>query len=400
MQRYKILWADDEIELLKPHILFLSKKGYDITPVNSGSDAIEQCESENFDIIFLDENMPGMTGLETLAKVKSIKPNIPVIMITKSEEEHIMEEAIGQKIADYLIKPINPSQILMAVKKILDTSRIVTEKTNSSYQQDFRNISMAFFNDMSYQDWIEVYQKLVYWDLEINQTESKSMVDVLEMQQAEANVGFCKFIKNNYESWLHDPESERPVLSYDLMRRKVFPHIEKDSPLFVLIIDNLRMDQWKTVEPIVAQYFTIEEETPYFSILPTTTAFARNAIFAGLMPSEIQRRHPQYWVGDEDEGGKNTFEAELLEEQLKRARLDIKHSYHKVIHTVQGKAVLENLHSLMNNSLNVIVYNFVDMLSHARTDTAMIRELAHDEPAYRSLTLSWFQHSQIGRAHV
>lgn len=395
MQRYTILWADDEIDLLKPHILFLSKKGYDITPVNSGADAVELCEKQHFDVIFLDENMPGMTGLETLSQIKSMKPNIPVVMITKSEEEYIMEEAIGKKIADYLIKPINPSQILLSVKKILDKNRIVTERTNSSYQQDFRNISMAFFNDMSYKDWIDIYHKLVYWDLEINETENKSMADVLEMQQTEANVNFSKFIRENYESWLHDPESDRPVLSYDLMRRKVLPHLENEGPVFMLIIDNLRIDQWKTIEPIVAQYFTIEEESPYYSILPTTTSFARNSIFAGLMPAEIHRRHPQYWTGDDEDGGKNNFEEELLGLQLERARLNIKYSYHKVIKASHGKNVLDNLHSLMNNKLNVIVYNFVDMLSHARTDTAMIRELAHDEAAYRSLTRSWFLHSPL-----
>ncbi len=395
MQRYSILWADDEIDLLKPHILFLSKKGYDITPVNNGADAIEYCEKESYDLVFLDENMPGMTGLETLAELKNIRPNTPVIMITKSEEEHIMEEAIGQKIADYLIKPINPSQILLSIKKLLDKNRLVTERTNTSYQQDFRNISMAFFNDLSHEDWVEIYRKLVYWDLEINETENRSMADVLEMQRSEANVNFAKFIKDNYESWLRDPESNRPVLSHELMRKKVVPLLEEDGPVFVLLIDNLRIDQWKTIEPIIAQYFTVEEDSTYYSILPTTTGFARNAIFAGLMPSEIQRRYPKLWVGDDEEGGKNNQEEILLKHQLDRLKLDIRYSYHKVIHANQGKQVHEQLHTLFNNKLNILVYNFVDMLSHARTDTAMIRELAHDEPAYRSITKSWLQHSPL-----
>jgi CheY-like chemotaxis protein len=393
--RYNILWADDEIDLLKPHILFLSKKGCDITPVNSGADALEQCEAQAFDIIFLDENMPGMSGLETLAQIKAIRPNTPVVMITKSEEEHIMEEAIGQKIDDYLIKPINPSQILLSVKKILDKSRIVTERTNSSYQQDFRNISMAFFNEMSHQDWVDIYKKLVYWDLEISQTENRSMAEVLETQRVEANVNFSKFIRDHYEDWLNDPAVDRPVLSHELMRKKVFPMLDGEGPVFVLLIDNLRLDQWEVLEPLVAQYFSVEEDTPYYSILPTTTAFARNAIFAGLMPAEIQRRYPKMWVGDDEEGSKNGFEDELLGEQLKRLRLAVKYSYHKVIHANQGRQVFDQLSQLMNNKLNVIVYNFVDMLSHARTDTAMIRELAHDEAAYRSLTKSWFQHSPL-----
>lgn len=394
-QRYSILWADDEIELLKPHILFLKNKGYDITPVNSGADALDQCKDDNFDVIFLDENMPGMTGLETLSQIKTIQPNVPVVMITKSEEEHIMEEAIGQKIADYLIKPINPSQILLSVKKILDQKRIVTEKTNHSYQQDFRNISMAFSDDLNFKDWIDIYKKLVYWDLEINQTENKSMAEVLEMQQTEANVNFTKFIKEHYEGWLNDAEVERPVLSHELMRKKVFPELEDEGPVFFILIDNLRLDQWEVLEPAIAEYFTVEKESQYYSILPTTTAFARNAIFSGLMPSEIQRRHPKLWVGDDEEGGKNNHEAALLQKQLDRHSMDIKTSYHKVIHANQGRDVYDNIHNLMQNKLNVIVFNFVDMLSHARTDTQMIRELAHDEAAYRSLTLSWFNHSPL-----
>ena len=378
MQEYTILWADDEIELLKPHILFLSKKGYDITPVNNGADAIEKCGQQNFDVIFLDENMPGMTGLETLTELKSMRPNTPVVMITKSEEEHIMEEAIGQKIADYLIKPIHPSQVLLSVKKLLDKNRLVTERTNSSYQQDFRNISMAFFNDLSHKDWVDIYRKLVYWDLEINETENRSMAEVLDMQRSEANVNFAKFIKDNYESWLHDPELDRPVLSQDLFRKRIIPALEEDeeNPLFVLLIDNLRLDQWKVIEPIIAQYFSVEEDDTYFSILPTTTGYARNAIFSGLMP-------------------KNNNEEELLGQQLKRLQKDVRYSYHKIIHANQGRQVQDQLHNLFSNKLNVLVYNFVDMLSHARTDTAMIRELAHDEAAYRSITKSWLLHSPL-----
>ncbi len=332
--RPTILWADDEIDLLKPHILFLTNKGYDITPVNSGADALEKCEETDFDVIFLDENMPGMTGLETLSQIKNIHPNVPVVMITKSEEEFIMEEAIGQRIADYLIKPINPSQILLSVKKILDQKRLVTEKTNHSYQQDFRNISMAFSDDLSHQDWVDVYRKLAYWEVEINETEGKSMSEVLDMQQTEANVEFAKFIKSNYESWLNDPKVDKPVLSHQLMKKKVFPHLEEADTTFFILIDNLRLDQWRILSPIISEYFTVEEDSPYYSILPTTTAFARNAIFSGMMPSEIERRFPNLWVGDDEEGGKNNSEQELLEKQFKSNGFDDgKMSYHKIIHS-------------------------------------------------------------------
>jgi CheY-like chemotaxis protein len=396
MQKQLILWADDEIDLLKPHILFLSNKGYEVTPVNSGADALDKVQEENFDIIFLDENMPGMTGLETLAQIKALKPNIPVVMITKSEEESIMEEAIGAKIADYLIKPINPNQILLSVKKILDNKRIITEKTNQNYQQDFRNLTMAFNDWIDHNEWIEIYKKLVFWELEIENTENKDMVQVLEMQKSDANTNFVKFIAENYEDWLNDPDIERPLLSNQLMKKKVFPLLEDKIPVFFILIDNLRYDQWKIIEPIIAQYYTVEEESAYYSILPTTTAYARNTIFSGMMPMDMAKYHSDIWIQEDDEEGKNLHEEEFLKRQLKRCGLqDIKHSYHKIITQTQGKNLVDVFDNLLNNQLNALVFNFVDMLSHARTDVNMIRELMPDDSAYRSLTKSWFLHSPL-----
>ncbi|TAH28002.1 MAG: PglZ domain-containing protein [Cytophagales bacterium] len=395
MQRHKILWADDEIDLLKPHILFLTSKGYDITPVNSGADAIEQCEVANYDIVFLDENMPGMTGLETLAQIKTQKPNLPVVMITKSEEEHIMEQAIGSQIADYLIKPLNPNQILLSVKKILENKRLVSEKTTLNYQQEFRNLSMAYNDRLDHEQWADIYKKLIYWELALDNSENKDMREMLESQKAEANKYFCDFIMDSYEHWIKDPKAEKPLLSNQLMLKKVFPLLANPEPVFFILIDNLRYDQWKIIEPMISEYFTVEEESTYYSILPTTTEFARNSIFSGLMPSDMQKNHPDLWVDDDEETGRNLNEDKFLEHQLKRNRLDAKMSYHKIIHTNQGKTLLDNITNLMSNKLNVIVYNFVDMLSHARTDIAMIRELAPDEPAYRSITKSWFLHSPL-----
>ncbi len=391
MQRYSILWADDEIDLLKPHILFLTKKGYDITPVNSGADALDQIKETPFDLIFLDENMPGMTGLETLEQIKATQPHIPVVMITKSEEEYIMEEAIGAKIADYLIKPLNPNQILLSAKKILQRQTLVTEKTNRNYQQEFRAISMAFSEEMDFQEWAEVYKKLVYWELEIEDTIEQSMEEVIEMQKDEANANFSKFIAENYESWLND-DVPAPVLSHDLMYEKVFPHLQADQPLFFILMDNLRFDQWRILAPTINNLFNVVEESTYYSILPTTTAYARNAIFSGLTPKEMQEYHPEYW-GDELEGSKNNHEEDFLRVQLEEYELPIRFSYNKIIHANQGKNLVDNFQNLLHNQLNAIVYNFVDMLSHARTDMNMIRELAPDEGAYRSLTKSWFSHS-------
>ncbi|MFN3405735.1 MAG: PglZ domain-containing protein [Cytophagaceae bacterium] len=394
MQRYNILWADDEIDLLKPHIIFLNNKGYDVTPVNSGADALEKCNEEQFDIVFLDENMPGMTGLETLNQIKQTKPNLPIIMITKSEEEHIMEEAIGSKIADYLIKPLNPNQILLSIKKILDNKRIISEKTNISYQQDFRNLSMAYNDRIDHNEWAEIYKKLVYWELEIDNTENKSMKEIIDMQKSEANKNFSKFIIENYEDWLNDPNVEKPMLSHQLLKKKVFP-LAKEEPVFFILIDNLRYDQWRVLEPSISSMFNVQEESSYYSILPTTTSYARNSIFAGMLPSEIEKKYPELWIHDDEEEGKNNHEEELLKSQLKRNNLDFKFSYHKITNIAHGKNLVDNLNNLMGNKLNVIVYNFVDMLSHARTDMAMIRELAPDESAYRSLTNSWFQHSPL-----
>lgn len=395
MQRYSILWADDEIDLLKPHILFLEQRGYDITPVNNGTDAVELCEQRHFDAVFLDENMPGLSGLEALTQIKNNKPNLPVVMITKNEEEQIMEEAIGSKIADYLIKPINPSQILLSVKKIFDNKRLIIEKTNLNYQQEFRKISMAFMENMNHEEWAEIYKKLVHWELQLDQTDNQGMAEVLDNQKTEANSNFAKFIIKNYDSWLNDVKAEKPLLSHQLMKRKVFTELKAGTPVFMLLIDNLRFDQWKILEPVISEYFSVDKEETYYSILPTTTAYARNAIFSGMMPSEMAKLQPDLWVGEDEEEGKNNFEDEFLAKQIKKNNLNIKFSYHKIKNLEAGKDLAESIHNLFQNDLNVIVYNFVDMLSHARTDMAMVRELAPDESAYRSITKSWFLHSPM-----
>lgn len=395
MQRYKILWADDEIELLKPHILFLEQKGYDVSSVNNGIDAIEKCNEENFDVVFLDENMPGLTGLEALAQIKAAKPALPVVMITKSEEEYIMEEAIGSKISDYLIKPLNPNQILLSVKKILDNKRLVSERTNQSYQQEFQKISLAVNEEMDHEEWADIYKKLIFWEQEIEQTENKSMRDVIDMQKVDANANFSRFISENYYDWLNEPNVERPLMSHQLMRKKVFPLLKESEPLFFIVIDNLRYDQWKVLQPLISDLFVVNEESSYYSILPTTTAYARNAIFSGLLPKDIARLHPDLWVGEDQEEGKNLKEAELLERQIDKAKLNVKYSYHKIVNQNQGKQLMDNAHNLLQNNLNAVVFNFVDMLSHARTDMEMIRQLAPDEAAYLSLTKSWFEHSSL-----
>ncbi|WP_396211983.1 PglZ domain-containing protein [Flavobacterium sp.] len=408
MDKIKILWVDDEIEMLKPHIVFLEKKNYDVTTCNNGLDALTLFEETNFDIVFLDENMPGMSGLETLSEMKEKKSSVPMIMITKSEEEYIMEEAIGSKIADYLIKPVNPNQILLSLKKNLDHSRLISEKTTLDYQKEFRKIAMEMAMVNSYEEWIDCYKKLIFWELELENIEDQSMIEILESQKVEANSQFGKFIERNYEDWFATqappvrqngsgaPKADKPVLSHTLFRELVVPEIaKKDKPILFVVIDNLRYDQWKTLENVVSNHYKLEKEVPYYAILPTATQYARNAIFSGLTPLEMEKQFPQYWKNDVEDGGKNLYEAEFLTAHLKRLGLNIKQDYFKITNLASGKKLAENFKGLKNNNLVTVVYNFVDMLSHAKTEMDVVKELASDDKAYRSLTASWFKNSPL-----
>jgi len=397
MTKIRILWADDEIALLKPHILFLEAKNYEVTPATSGDEALDLIHENRYDLVFLDENMPGLSGLETLNKIKTMSPSLPVIMITKSEEESIMEDAIGAKISDYLIKPVNPNQILLTIKKHLDTARLVSEKTNIGYQQDFRNIGMSLHNNMDYEDWEEVYKKLIYWEHELEKSEDTGMSEILNTQKEEAGNLFARFVEDNYLDWMEYPEGA-PLMSHNVFKEKVSPLIQKEGSTFLIVIDNLRLDQWQILKPQIEEMFWIDKEETYMSILPTTTQYARNALFAGLMPLDIERMYPKLWLNDQDEGGKNMNEQELIGHQLKRLGKDTRFAYNKVLNPSYGRKVVSEIPNQMNNAFNVIVYNFIDMLSHARTDTDIIKELAEDEAAYRSLTLSWFDHSPLKEA--
>ncbi len=395
MRKIAILWTDDEIDLLRPHIIFLKEKGYNVDTATNGSDALDLVKKNYYDIIFLDENMPGLSGLETLARIKTVVPHVPVVMITKNEEESIMDEAIGSKISDYLIKPVNPRQILLSLKKNIEKKRLITEQTTSVYQTEFNQIGSRLSNRLSSEEWIDIYRTLVYWELELSTSDDKAMDEVLVMQKNEANQAFFRFVKENYASWFGKPLGERPLMSTDLFRQKVFPKLQNGEKVFVLLIDNLRFDQWKMISPIISEYFIIDEEALYFSILPTATMYARNSIFAGLMPSEIEKIYPLMWEFDDNEGNKNQHEEELLQKQMNRLGRKEKLFFDKVSNFKSGKKLSDTLRSIRDSDLSVLVFNFVDMISHARTEMDMIRELASDEKAYRSLTLSWFMHSSL-----
>ena len=378
------------MELLKAHVIFLEKKGYEVTTVSNGPDAIDLCRERNFDLVLLDEQMPGLSGLETLQRIKELSPSTPVVMVTKSEEENIMEQAIGQKIADYLIKPVNPNQILLVLKKNIHRREIETVVTQSQYQQQFQQIAMQIMDCRSWQDWVEVYKRLVHWELQLSSTDSQ-MTEMLAMQKEEANLGFAKFVKKNYLDWI---SGERPLMSPDIFKRKVFPLLDKKEKVFLVVLDNFRYDQWRVLAQEMGDQFDIDEDL-YFSILPTATQYARNAIFSGLMPDKIAKMFPDLWVDEDEEEGKNLNEEPLIRTQLERFRRHDTFSYHKINTSADAEHLMQQFNSFDRYDLNVVVFNFIDMLSHARTESRMVRELANNESAYRSITLSWFRHSVI-----
>ena len=397
----KILWADDEIDLLKPHLMFLENKGYEVVTATNGHDAVEIYteQASDIDVVFLDESMPGLTGLEVLMKIKAINRNVHVVMITKNEAEHVMEDAIGGQISDYLIKPVNPNQILLSLKKILDNKRLVSEKTALNYQQEFREIFMEITGGLNQSEWVDAYKKIVNWEMRVDANEATGVGEILAQQKEQANTEFSKFVVKNYFDWVDRNQEIGPVMSHSMMRKHIFPHIGTGAPTIVLLLDNLRYDQWKTIEPILNEQFRTEQEGYFFSILPTATQYSRNAIFAGMMPSDIEKNFPDKWKNDMDEGGKNTFEDFFFGKQIERAfRKPIKWDYIKVTNVNHGKDLNDNILNCLNNDVTVIVYNFIDMLSHARTEMEVLKELVGDERAYRSLTRSWFLHSPLWTA--
>jgi CheY-like chemotaxis protein len=399
MEPITISWADDEIESLQSQILFLESKGYQVNSFASGLEALQFVDDNAVDVVFLDESMPGITGLETLTKLKTSHPNIPVVFITKNETESLMDEAIGSQIPDYLLKPINPNQVLLCLKKIIVNKRLISEKTTTAYQQQFRELFMAFNNNPDYTDWAEIYKKLVYWELEMEKTDSAEIREILATQKQEANTEFSKFVTKKYAEWVKPADADTPIMSHDLMQFKVLPHVEKGTPLFFVLVDNLRFDQWKAIQPLFAENFRILEDATYYSMLPTATQYSRNAIFSGLLPVDIEKKFPEQWKNDDEQGGKNLYEEVFLNALLKRLKKDdLKVSYNNILTCADGLQLVNNIHNLLQNDLNIIVYNFVDMLSHARTEMEVLKELAVDEARYRSITRSWFEHSAFNQA--
>ena len=391
----KILWVDDEIELLKPHVLFLRGKGYEVDTCNNGYDAIDMATEGNYDLIILDEMMPGMTGLETLPKIKEIRPTTPVIMVTKSEEENIMDKAVGSKIADYLIKPVNPNHVLLSIKKNVHSQQLVTEQTTADYRAEFGRLSSALQMADSFADWCNVYRRITNWEIELSDSTDQSIKEVIEYQKHEANQEFCKFVRRNYYDWINKRDETTPVMSHTLMRSKIFPVADENPKTTLLLIDNFRYDQWRSISPLLRGYYDIAADDFYCAILPTATQYARNAIFAGLMPLAIDKLMPNKWLNDNEEGGKNQYEEQFLQRLMTSSGKNYKYTFDKLVRPEAGRKLIDNIQRIYDADFSVIVYNFLDILSHARTETDIIRELTEDEASFRSLTRSWFEHSDL-----
>ncbi|OGU36486.1 MAG: response regulator [Ignavibacteria bacterium RIFOXYB2_FULL_35_12] len=398
IKQNRILWVDDEIELLRSHVIFLSEKGFIVDTVTNGEDAISSVKEKDYDLIFLDEMMAGMGGLETLAQIKDVDANIPVVMVTKNEEESLMNEAIGFKISDYLTKPVNPSQVLLVCKKILEGKKITGEFAAKDYLQDFNQISQAMLQNLNSDEWIEIYLKLVNWDLELDIHSGMGLRQTFTDQKREANKEFSKFVENNYRNWINSTSDyDKPTLTVDILNKYLVDQIKNHDNVFFFVLDCLRLDQWLVMEKHLTDYFKIDKSY-YYSILPTSTPYARNSLFGGLYPSEIEKYYPQLWQsGDDDENSMNKYEKELLQLFLDRKRIKLKNDlkYIKIIDPEVGRNFEQNILSYQNTHLTAIVVNFLDMIAHGRSDSDILKEIAPDESAYRSLTNSWFTHSSL-----
>ncbi len=392
----KVIWVDDEIEILEAHKRFLEMKGYVVITFTNGFDAIGYLQQDQIDLMLIDESMPGISGLEIVSRVKKIYPHLPIVLVTKNDTESLMDEAIGSQISDYLIKPVNPNQVLLALKKLLDNKRLVAEKTTAAYQMQFRTMLDGLDGEQNANEWVELYKQLSFWELEMEKSESAEFKEIHLAQKKEANQAFFKFISRNYVSWQQLNDSTVPLMSNKVFQTKVLPYVDEEQPLVWVVVDNLRYDQWKVIEPLLTESFNLVEEDCFYSILPTATHYCRNALFAGEMPARIQQQFPQQWVKDDDDEGKNNHEALFFTAQLKKLkRGDIDFSYHKIVNHDDALKLADNALTLLNHQLSIVVYNFVDMMSHARTELDVLKELAADEAAYRSLTKSWFAHSPL-----
>lgn len=393
VENTRILWVDDEIDALTPHILFLRKRGYEVVGAMSGDDAIDIVGKEAFDLVLLDEMMPGKDGLTTLEEIKELRPHLPVVMVTKSEEESLMEDAIGQKIDDYLVKPVNPSQILLVIKRLLEAKRIISTSSMKRYITEINRFNQKLYGAVRPEDWHEAARILASWNLELDDNPDVGLEQTLDGTRREWNIEFTKYVESQYVRWLG--RSKRPVMSADVSANWVVPLLKKKRNVLFIVVDCMRLDQWMLVEPLLAEYYNIERNY-YFSILPSATPFARNALFAGLFPDEIHRAYPDNYTGG-DEGSLNRMEHRLFEDNLARngVRLNRKLKYLKINTNSEGEAVAKRAGDLFDSQVVTLVFNFLDILAHGRSNNVILKEIAGTEAAFRSLMKSWFAHSPL-----
>jgi DNA-binding response OmpR family regulator len=392
-----VLWVDDEVESLAAHVLFLSEHGFQVEQTAHGDDAIALLTRRPYGVVLLDEQMPGRRGLELVAEIRSIDPAVPVVMVTKSEEAGTMHEAIGIELNDYLVKPVNPRQLLTVVTRLLEGDRIRQQRLSRDFVSRFREMEMRRGSRLGWREWMELVVEAAAWEVRLAASDESGLKEALSTFQASLHADFAGYIKANYPRWLAKP-AERPPLSVDVCSEFLVPLLEKHGSVLFVVVDCLRLDQWESLRPLVAQVFDVEE-SHYFSILPSATPFARNAIFSGLFPVEIAARHPEWWGGRADES-LNAHEEELLTEQLNELMdSPVPVQYEKLTTAAESQALMQRLPGyLSQDGVTALVFNFVDQLTHGRAEHAILYEVARDANALRSLTRTWFQDSALLRS--
>jgi CheY-like chemotaxis protein len=394
--RRQILWADDEIDLLRPHIKFLEQKGFAVTAVPNGEDALSALSRQRFDVVLLDEMMPGLGGLATLDAIKSRDLTLPVILVTKSEEETLMEEAIGKRITDYLIKPVNPSQVFLACKRVLDAEKLQDSQRARDYVGEMQRWQSLDIRRLGWEEWVELALDVARWDVRFDNLPDAGLKQAHQDFRRSLNIDFARFVEDGYPHWVRRPD-QRPKLSTDVVKHAVVPPLKQGRRVVFIIIDCMRLDQWLTLEPLIEEYFDIKREY-YCSILPTATPYSRNAIFSGLLPAELHRRHPDLWQeSSNDERTKNRFERQLLDFQLERMRAmpEKGTKYMKIYTADEAHQTRRQINSIAGLALVSMVFNFLDILAHGRSESEILQELAPDEAAFRAVMKAWFTHSPL-----
>jgi DNA-binding response OmpR family regulator len=390
-----ILWVDDEVESLSSHILFLQEQGFNVEKAAHGDDALALLQRTAYGVVLLDEQMPGRRGLDLFRAIRALDLTLPVVMVTKSEEPATLKDAIGADISDYLVKPVNPRQVLSVVTRILEGDRIRQQRLSRDFATRFRELEARRAGVLDWRSWTELVVELAEWEFRLGQAEEPGLSEALQSLQASLRQDFARFIDQQYAGWLRGTRADRPPLSVDIVPEFVEPALRQHKKALLVVVDCLRLDQWEAIRPLISTRFDVETSY-YFSIVPTATPFARNAIFSGLLPAALQAAHPHWWR-DQDESSLNAHEHELLSAQLERRYgRQIPVRYEKVFTAADGEALLTRLPShLAAEGVTALVFNFIDQLTHGRTENSTLFEVARDAPALRSLTRTWFERSAL-----